>query len=361
MSAANHGHAQSRVSKQIALFSHKGGVSKTTTTFNLGWQLAASGNKVLLVDADPQSNLTGLVLGYRGPSDLERDLYEEEPERNLKAGLAPAFESRPVRIQPVDCFSVTGRDGLFLLPGHIELSEFEVTLGIAQELSNAIQTLQNLPGSIFYLLAETAKKIDANYILVDMNPSLSPFNQNLLMISDYFMIPTTPDCYSAMAIDSLARVIPKWNIWSSKAQELPILREATYPFPKVKPKFLGTIIQNYRPRAGAPTQGFQKWIDEISEKVTEGLYPALKRIDMTLPDSAYGEMNNYCLASIPDFNSLIAKSQEAQKPVYALNNIDIGQSGAVLEQTRESQARFEKIFSDLGKKVVQLTSHANSN
>ena len=68
---------ESKVSKQIALFNHKGGVSKTTTTFNLGWQLAALGKTVVLVDADPQSNLTGLVLGYCGPSDLE-DFYQNE-------------------------------------------------------------------------------------------------------------------------------------------------------------------------------------------------------------------------------------------------------------------------------------------
>ncbi|MCY4055953.1 MAG: hypothetical protein OXF67_08890, partial [Cyanobacteria bacterium MAG CAR4_bin_6] len=174
-------------------------------------------------------------------------------------------------------------------------------------------------------------------------------------------IPTVPDCYSVMAIDSLTRVIPKWNTWSSKAQELPILREATYPFPKVKPKFLGTIIQKYRPRAGSPTQGFREWINQINKKVTKGLYPALKKIDMTLPDSAYGGMDKYCLASIPDFNNLIARSQEAQKPVYALDDTDIGHSGVVLERDKESKARFGEIFSDLGKKVIQLTGYANGN
>ena len=51
------------MAKRIALFNHKGGVSKTTTTFNLGWMLAQMGNRVILVDGDPQSNLTGLVLG----------------------------------------------------------------------------------------------------------------------------------------------------------------------------------------------------------------------------------------------------------------------------------------------------------
>ena len=45
--------------KKIALFNHKGGVSKTITTFNLGWMLATKGYQVILVDTDPQCNLTG--------------------------------------------------------------------------------------------------------------------------------------------------------------------------------------------------------------------------------------------------------------------------------------------------------------
>lgn len=46
------------MSKSICLFNHKGGVSKTTTTFNLGWSLAALEKKVLIVDLDSQCNLT---------------------------------------------------------------------------------------------------------------------------------------------------------------------------------------------------------------------------------------------------------------------------------------------------------------
>ena len=47
----------------ISMFNHKGGVSKTTTTFNLAWMLAKKGKRVLMVDGDPQCNLTGIVLG----------------------------------------------------------------------------------------------------------------------------------------------------------------------------------------------------------------------------------------------------------------------------------------------------------
>ncbi len=348
--------------KKIALFNHKGGVSKTTTTFNLGWMLASKGKRVILVDTDPQANLTGLVLGYRGPSELER-FYYQEPERNLKAGLAPAFESRPSPLKAVDCISVEDQDGLFLLPGHIGLSEYEVTLGIAQTLSGSIQTLQNLPGAISFLLEKTAKKFQADYILIDMNPSLSSFNQNMLMTSDYFILPTSPDYFSVMAIDSLSGVLPKWHRWSQTAQMMPILRDASYPYPAVTPKFAGTIVQNYRPRSGAPTQGFQELINEINERVSEQLVPALNEIDMAFCDEQYAEfgIEDYCLATIPDFNTLVTTSQNAQTPVFALTAEQIGRTGIILQQVEQQRDSLSGLFSELTDKVIRLTSDAISD
>ena len=345
---------------RIALFNHKGGVSKTTTTFHLAWMLASKGKRVLMADADPQCNLTGLVLGDNDETGF-RHWYESEKERNLKAGLAPAFESRPSRIKPVECFEVPQREGLFLLPGHIGLSEYEVTLGIAQELSASIQTLQNLPGSLSYLLEETAAQYDADYVLIDMNPSLSSLNQNLLMTSHFFIVPTTPDYFSVMAIDSLANVIPKWCAWSEKARSLPILQEAVYPFPGSVPKFLGTIVQNYRPRGGAPASGFQNWIDKINAAVDVKLVPAFARVGMMLSDDLYDEVQveRHCLVTIPDFNTLIARSQSAQTPVFELNKDQIGQTGVVLEGAIRSRDQFRELFSGLADKVIGLTSYAN--
>ncbi|MBM3241002.1 hypothetical protein FJZ31_32365 [Candidatus Poribacteria bacterium] len=351
------------MAKRIALFNHKGGVSKTTTTFNLGWMLASKGKRVILADTDPQCNLTELVLGYKGPTEFER-FYETEKERNLRSGLAPAFESRPSRIKPVDCIPVDGQEGLFLLPGHIRLSEYEVTLGIAQELSGSIQTLGNLPGSISYLFEKTADKFNADYVLIDMNPSLSSFNQNLLMTSHFFIVPTIPDYFSVMAIDSLSNVLPYWRAWAEKAQSLPILRNAVYPFPNITPKFLGTIVQNYRPRRGVPSSGFQKWIDEINKIVLNRLVPELDKLNMMLPKQAYKEQeikSGFCLATIPDFNTLIAKSQKAQTPVFALNPEQIGYVGKVLKNTIKSRDNFKKIFSELADKVIRLTNYANSD
>lgn len=361
--------------KRIALFNHKGGVSKTTTTFNLGWMLAQKGHRVVLVDSDPQCSLSGLVLGYRGQDEFET-FYKEHPERNIRAGLAPAFESRPKEIEAVECVSVDGNTNLFLLPGHIRLSEWEVSLGMAQELSGTIQTLQNLPGSISYLLTKTAERHDADYILVDMNPSLSSINQNLLMTSDYFIVPASPDYFSVMAFDSLATVFPRWRAWSKQASSMPVFRDAAYPLPETVPKFLGTIIQNYRvrdrgtaeqvgecaPTSGTPAAGFQKWIDEINNKVRDAFVPVLRTQGMLFPEEKYRTLNidqNYCLAEISAFNSLIARSQEHQVPVYSLTDEQIGLKGKVLDRTNESKAMFERIFARLADMVIEMTNDAS--
>ncbi len=346
---------------KIALFNHKGGVSKTTTTFNLGWILADKGKKVILVDADPQCNLTGMALG-EGTEDNEARIEKIfNTHSNIKIGLAPAFESQPKAIEAVDCIPIKGREGLFLLPGHVGFAEYEVTLGIAQELSASIQALKNLPGSITDLLEKTAKKFDADYILIDMSPSLGAINQNLLMTSDFFIVPTTADFFSVMAIDSLAKVLPKWYAWAKAASSLPILKDAAYPFPDVTLRFLGIIIQNYRIIGGKETAAFETWIQKIEENVSSKLVPILREHNMMLPNQVYDQQGinqNFCLTKISNFNSLIPRSQEYGTPIYDLTPQQLGQVGKVLENNQKKQAEFREIFSDLADKIIGLTSAA---
>lgn len=236
------------MAKSIAFFNNKGGVSKTTTCFNLGWMLANRGHSVVLVDADPQCNLTGMVLDLSEAEALER-FYEENPEQNLKAALEPAFSSRPKPLEAVECVTVPGCKNLVLIPGHVGLAEDEVSLGIAQQLSESVQALKNLPGSFSHLFDLTAKKYAADYVLIDLSPGLGSINQNLVATSDYFVVPASPDVFSVMAIDSLARVVPRWISWARNAAQLDALAEADYPFPEPRLKFLGMIVQRYRLRA----------------------------------------------------------------------------------------------------------------
>lgn len=345
--------------QKIALFNHKGGVSKTTTTFNLGWMLAAKGKRVILVDTDPQCNLTGIVLKEETEDDEARIENIYNTHSNIKTGLAPAFESQPRAIEPVDCIPVEGQEGLFLLPGHVGFAEYEVTLGIAQELTGSIQALKNLPGAISDLLEKTANKFNADYILIDMSPSLGAINQNLLMTSDFFLVPTTADFFSVMAIDSLSRILPKWCNWAIMASQHPVLREAAYPFPDFKLKFLGTIVQNYRIIRGKETAAFQTWIGKIERTVSQKLKPILERNNLLLPHQLYTEegMNDtFTMTKISNFNSLIALSQEHSTPVYALTPEQLDQKGVVLGANQKKQEEFKTTFSELADKIIALSS-----
>ncbi|TQM83191.1 AAA domain-containing protein [Saccharothrix saharensis] len=342
---------------KIALFNNKGGVSKTTTCFNLGWMLAEQGKRVIMVDADPQCNLTGMVLDLSGEDALE-DFYRENPGRNLKEALEPAFKSRPVPLRAVDCVEVPNRDGLFLIPGHVALAEDETSLGIAQQLSESLQGLRNLPGSFAHLFRITAEKYDADVILLDLSPGLGAINQNLVATADYFLVPCSPDVFSVMAVDSLSRVVPRWTEWANRAAKLEVLTEADYPFPAPDLKFLGVLVQRFRLKSGKPTRAFQDYFNKLNAAVVQTLAPALSRAGIMLDAATYtdaGMDSHYVLAEISDFNTLIAHSQRTRKPVFTLTQEDVGRQGRLWGNTQASIANFRRTFEELATKISKLT------
>jgi len=164
-----------------------------------------------------------------------------------------------------------------------------------------------------------------------MSPSLGALNQNLLTTSDAFIIPMAPDFFSAMALRSLARVLPKWTAWSAKMAKLPALQESAYPWPDKNPKYLGSIVQNYgiRSRDGkeaAPTRPYQKWFDTLLEVKRQALIPSLESAGLLLEQKRYNKVGagiEKFLIEVPDFNSLIAISQSLSKPVFELDRNDI--------------------------------------
>ena len=346
------------VTISIAFFNNKGGVSKTTTCFNAGWMLAERGHRVVMVDADPQCNLTGMVLDLREEDALAK-FYAENPTRNLRDALEPAFASRPKPLEPVECVEVEGRDGLFLIPGHVGLAEDEVSLGIAQQLSESVQALKNLPGSFRYLFDITAKKYEADYVLIDLSPGLGSINQNLVTTSDFFAVPATPDIFSVMAIESLSRILPRWINWARNAAKLEALATADYPFPEPRLSFIGTIVQRYRLQKGEPTEAFRKYFTELDLAIDSILVPALTGANLLLPQNRYdtaGLEGSLRLASIPDFNTLIANSQQARRPVFALTQEDVRRRGYVWDTQKASIDQFREIFEQLAIRIEMLTA-----
>lgn len=337
----------------ISLFNHKGGVSKTTTAFNLGWAMAERGKRILIVDGDPQCNLTGTTLGFKGISDFN-DFYQDYPDANLNSCLAPIFSGLGSPLKPAQITS-TIHKRLFLLAGNIDLAENETQISVALSTSSAIPALQNIPGSVCSLLRMTAEACNIDAVIVDMSPSVGALNQCFLMGSDFFIIPTSPDYYCNQAISSLARVLPRWNVSVNPFRNPSLL----YPFPNHPPKFCGIISQRYRPRLGNPAQSFQSWINIIKKTVVNELVPSLLANNMSVSMSdflaAVPSDTPYNLINISDFNSLIAQSQKYNTPVFALSDAQIEQVGKILTTMKTSRGEFEKSFSQLANMIEILT------
>jgi chromosome partitioning protein len=208
------------------------------------------------------------------------------------------------------------------------------------------------------MVRQTAQKHKCAVVLVDMSPSVGSLNHNILIQSDYFIVPTSPDFFCLMAIDSLARVLPNW------AATAKLLRAsqtgATYKIPNGNAKFIGMISQRYRPRRGQPASNFLKWIERIVNRVNTALVPALQKEDMTISsaqfESVVGKGTKFELARVADFNSLIAQSQEHATPIFALSDQQLERVGVVLEQMQESRDSFEETFQDLATNVRALVN-----
>ena len=335
----------------ISFFNHKGGVSKTTTTYHLAWMLSDKGYRVLMVDTDSQCNLTGLAIG----EDSFESFYENSPDNNIKHALDPAFLGQPTPIESIEGVKV--KDNLWLVPGHIDITEFDISLGMAHNFSTSMAILTNLPGAIYAFLEKMIERYNIDYVLIDMNPSLSETNKNLLMISDYFIVPTAPDFFSQMALSTLAMTIPKWKKWSLTARTF--FKDSIYPFPEKNPRFLGIVMQNYTIRRGKPASAFQAKIDGVIEKIEKVVIPEFEKQELLLSDEkrTIQQAQKYCLASIPNFQSLVAKMQESDTtstPVFAIDSKQLG-TGTVLENYLEKRELFKGIFSEMADLVLSLT------
>jgi chromosome partitioning protein len=167
------------VAQTIACANQKGGVGKTTTVINLGTYLALGGQRVLIVDVDPQGNATsGLGIDR---SSLDRTLYE---------ALTDSIPVTEVTIP-------TGVEGLSLVPSSISMAGAEV------ELAASDRRERRLAGIL------AAIKDEYDYILLDCPPSLGLLTVNALTAADTVLIPLQCEFY---ALEGLTQLIATVNL-----------------------------------------------------------------------------------------------------------------------------------------------------
>ena len=245
----------------VSIFNNKGGVGKTTLSFHLACALAESGKRVLLVDLDPQSNLSLHALTEESLSaiwDEEEDFVdnygvkrEENPQkleeiatrtRSVHFLLKAVEEGVDSLLELPPLHSV--RENLWLLPGRLSLHMFENKLAQAhgQLFTNdysAVRTVTELRN----LIRKYGEQHDADIAILDTSPSLGLLNRYAISFSDGFFSPSSPDLFSLYAFKNIGKSLSEWHSYYLSVQNvLNISNREKLPDHFVK--FLGYTIYN---------------------------------------------------------------------------------------------------------------------
>ena len=169
----------------ISVVNQKGGTGKTTTCANLGIALAQKGQKVLLIDGDPQGSLT-ISLGYPMPDEIPLTLSDV-----LKRTVNGEENGSPLE------GILKHREGVDLMPANMELSGLEVSLvNVMSRESILKQYTDSLRGRY-------------DEILIDCMPSLGMLTVNALTASDSILIPVQSQYLSAKGLEQLMQTVRK--------------------------------------------------------------------------------------------------------------------------------------------------------
>jgi cellulose biosynthesis protein BcsQ len=331
------------MTKVISIYNQRKGTGKTTTTFNLGWKLAEMGHKVLMVDADPQCNLTQLCVDSKYREYME-SFYEKNDDiyRSIKPVLDNYDLSKIQKDNSVIKPCKTKNKNLDFIAGNIDFGEVDIFLSCGLDLSLYMRYMSQYIGVISYKIRETAEEYKHDFVLIDHSPSVNALNQTLLMGSNYFIIPTTSDFYCLQAISSLSRLIPRWV---ENFKNLKDNRKLRYPLPEYNPIFLG-ITNNFTEREMTDEDGDCMY--EIDKKVRVELVPKLKEHNMIL------ESKMRDLMHFDRLNTFFQKSYEYSIPAYSLTEKELGEVFS-FENTKKNLEILKNAYKNLAIDIINKT------
>lgn len=250
--------------KIVSIFNNKGGVGKTTLAFHLSWILSEMGKKVLMIDLDPQCNLT--ICGI-DEEDLEQIWNEEDvfiddfenARNNIGDEIYGELANRPRSIHYLLKTTEDGiddiddsqlppaiqlNDNLGLVPGRLTINSFENAISrrwndLYQGDPLAIRTVTKIRS-----IAEAYAERDGyDFVLVDTSPSLGTLNKVIISTVDGFIIPCLPDMFSLYGIRNIGNSLRYWKKEFETIYNL-ISEAKRRRFPHKFVRFLGYTIYN---------------------------------------------------------------------------------------------------------------------
>lgn len=298
----------------IGFFNNKGGVGKTSLAFHLGWMFYMLGHRTLMVDLDPQSNLSAFAL----PEEKIQDLWDKES--TINGALAPLFEGTgdigDIHVEEIHVErSILGEDypnsaTLGLLLGSLGLAAREDDISQSwPKCNDGDERAFRVISAFARLIAKAAKQFEAGVALVDIGPNTGAINRSALIACDFVIIPIAPDLFSLQGLRHVGPTLYNWRKdWDRRLKSKPSKLADVLPRGKMQP--LGYVTSRFSTWLKKPAQAFKYWDSQIPAVYNEYVLGLKKDKSEVPPDSR--------LAVLKDYRSTMSRAQEQKRPIFLL-------------------------------------------
>ena len=254
--------------QSLAIFNNKGGVGKTTLAYHTAYALAEMGKKTLLLDLDPQSNLTlfGLSIDDVDETWAAEEHFVEDFEEAREKMSRRAYSDFLAKTRSIHFLLKPTEDGtgeleslppptwldtnLGLLAGRLSLHTYEDRVAARWSDSFrgdplALRTITRLRK----LCEDYSSAHSFDFVIMDTSPSLGILNKVAISTADGFVIPCGPDIFSLYGIRNIGRALKRWRNEFEVMQGL-LSTAKRRDFPESFVQFLGFTIYNARKYSG---------------------------------------------------------------------------------------------------------------
>jgi cellulose biosynthesis protein BcsQ len=300
----------------ISIFNNKGGVGKTTILWNLADTLGRAGKQVLLVDFDPQCNLSIAMLG-EAPFTAVLPTQNQPYGTTIRAFLQRFLQNTGgeevfVHIGP------NTHANVHLIAGDFWLNVYAEQLSLGADLLTGTGIAKYVVLRRLIAAAEASAGIAFDYVLLDLPPSFGSLVRAALYSSDYFLVPCTSDNFSAYCVGLIGQMLPIFvQDWTEGLARFKQANPFYADYDLLgRPVFAGWVYNGFDRRAGAIVPADRVHQANIETKVANDLVGPLRTINLV----ANGLAGPYQVGQIEDMNVLVQNSLLHSAPVSQLGN-----------------------------------------
>ncbi len=293
--------------KVVSVINYKGGVGKTTITANLASEMARRGKKVLVIDLDPQTNLTFSYI------KVERWSSDYEKNRTIKYW----FDSIIDGTRPIPTFKelIVKKSGVDLICSHLGLIDVDIELAAGLSAGTERQHRNNFIKTYSYIRNELANlEQEYDIVLFDCPPNFSIVTKNALIASDYYIVPAKMDYLSTLGINQLKNhvdsLVKQFNNYITDDNK------------RTNPIFLGVIATMIAVRNNKPISAQQTYIQQLKRNKIN-IFDAMVRENKTL----YADAPEYGIPVVCQNVSLGSTYEQVILELKSLTTEFIGKVG----------------------------------